>query len=210
MRVRKKKNVNERIEKCGKYFLENPCDFKGKWKSVFGNENPVHLEIGCGKGRFVTEMAKAHPDINFIALEVCIDVLVLAVEKAFSQEIENVRFINADARTLTDIFESAECERIYLNFSDPWPKSGHSKRRLTYKDFLEIYRVILPPLGEIHFKTDNMKLFEFSLCSFSQNNFKMKEISLDLHNSGFEGNIMTEYERRFSDLGQPIYRLVAY
>lgn len=210
MRVRKKKNVNERIEKCGKYFINNPCDFKGKWKSVFGNDNPVHLEIGCGKGRFITEMAKAHKDINFVALEVCIDVLVLAVEKASFEETENVRFINADARDLNEIFKKCECERIYLNFSDPWPKKCHAKRRLTYKDFLEIYRNILPENGEIHFKTDNMKLFEFSLGSFSQNDFKMKDISLDLHNSGFEDNVMTEYERRFSDLGQPIYRLVAY
>lgn len=210
MRMRKKKNVQERIERCGNCFVPAPQDNKGKWKDVFGNENPVHLEIGCGKGGFVTGMAEAHPDVNFVAAEICIDAMVIAVEKVFEKGLKNVRFINIDAKQLTDYFADGECGRIYLNFSDPWPKSGHYKRRLTYKDFLELYRKVLVENGEIHFKTDNMKLFEFSLCSFSQNNFKMKNVSLDLHNSGFEGNIMTEYEKRFSEMGQPIYRVEAY
>ena len=191
-------------------FVPAPQDNKGKWKDVFGNENPVHLEIGCGKGGFVAGMAEAHPDVNFVAAEICIDAMVIAVEKVFEKGLTNVRFINIDAKQLTDYFADGECGRIYLNFSDPWPKSGHYKRRLTYKDFLELYRKVLVENGEIHFKTDNMKLFEFSLCSFSQNNFKMKNVSLDLHNSGFEGNIMTEYEKRFSEMGQPIYRVEAY
>ena len=210
MRMRKKKNVQERIERCGNCFVPVPQDNKGKWKDVFGNENPVHLEIGCGKGGFVTGMAESHPDVNFVAAEICIDAMVIAVEKVFEKGLTNVRFINIDAKQLTDYFADGECERIYLNFSDPWPKSGHYKRRLTYKDFLELYRKVLVENGEIHFKTDNMKLFEFSLCSFSQNNFKIKNVSLDLHNSGFEGNIMTEYEKRFSEMGQPIYRVEAY
>lgn len=210
MRMRKKKNVDQRMEKCGEFFISNPCDNKGKWNEIFANQNPVHVEIGCGKGGFVTGMAQMHPDINFVAVEVCIDALVIAVEKAYSETLPNVRFINIDARILPDVFAPGECERIYLNFSDPWPKSGHYKRRLTYKDFLENYRMVLKEKGEIHFKTDNAKLFEFSICSLSQNGFKLKNVTFDLHNSGFEGNVMTEYEKRFSDLGQPIYRLEAY
>lgn len=210
MRMRKKKNVDQRIERCGSYFVAEPQNLKGKWNEEFGNSNPIHLEIGCGKGGFVAGMAELHPDINFVAAEICIDAMVIAVEKVCEKELENVRFINIDAKMLTEYFEDGECGRIYLNFSDPWPKSGHYKRRLTYKDFLELYRKVLGKDGEIHFKTDNMKLFEFSLASFSQNGFKMKNISLDLHNSNFEGNVMTEYEKRFSEMGQPIYRLEAY
>lgn len=210
MRMRKKKNVQQRIDKCDGFYVHNPLEYKGKWNNLFGNNNPIHIEVGCGKGNFICGMAQAHPDVNFIAVEVCIDVMVIAVEKAYEKAVPNVKFINIDARLLADCFEDGECDRVYLNFSDPWPKSGHYKRRLTYKDFLEIYRTILKPEGEIHFKTDNMHLFEFSLCSFAQNNFKLKNVSLDLHNSNFEGNIMTEYEQRFSEMGQPIYRLEAY
>lgn len=210
MRMRKKKNVDQRIERCGSYFVAEPQNLKGKWSEEFGNSNPIHLEIGCGKGGFVAGMAELHPDINFVAAEICIDAMVIAVEKVCEKELKNVRFVNIDAKMLTEYFEDGECGRVYLNFSDPWPKSGHYKRRLTYKDFLDIYRHILKDDGEIHFKTDNMHLFEFSICSFAQNNFKLKNVSLDLHNSNFEGNIMTEYEQRFSELGQPIYRLEAY
>lgn len=210
MRMRKKKNVHQRIEKCGSLYVQNPTEYKGKWNELFGNDNPIHIEVGCGKGNFISGMAKAHPDVNYIAVELCIDVMVIAVEKAFESNVSNVKFINADARLLAECFAEGECGRVYLNFSDPWPKSGHYKRRLTYKDFLDIYRRILTDDGEIHFKTDNMHLFEFSICSFSQNNFKLKNVSLDLHNSNFEGNVMTEYEQRFSELGQPIYRLEAY
>ena len=210
MRMRKKKNVGGRIDRCEGYYIENPSEYKGRWNELFGNENPIHIEVGCGKGNFICGMAELHPDINYIAVEVCIDVMVIAVEKAFQKGVGNVKFINMDARLLGDCFENGECDRVYLNFSDPWPKSGHYKRRLTYKDFLDIYRQILNSTGEIHFKTDNMHLFEFSLCSFAQNNFKLKNVSLDLHNSKFEGNVMTEYEQRFSEMGQPIYRLEAY
>ncbi len=210
MRMRKKKNAQQRIEKCGFLCVDNPQDFKGRWNEVFGNSNPIYAEIGCGKGAFAAGMAKAHPDVNFIAVEVCLDVMVLAAEKAVENNLENVRYINGDARLLTEFFADGECDRIYLNFSDPWPKNGHRKRRLTYKDFLELYRKVLKKDGEIHFKTDNMKLFEFSIESLSQNGFKLKNVSLDLHNSPFEGNVMTEYETRFSELGQPIYRLEAY
>ncbi len=210
MRIRKKKNADKRLLKCGTLCVSNPQDYKGKWKSVFANDNPVHLEVGCGKGAFVAGMAKANPGINFIAVELCLDVMVLAAEKALEQQLPNVRYINGDARLLEEFLEKGECDRIYLNFSDPWPKSGHKKRRLTYASFLDIYKRVLKKDGEIHFKTDNMKLFEFSIESLSQNGWKIKNLSLDLHNSGFSGNVMTEYETRFSQMGQPIYRLEAY
>ena len=209
MRVRKKKNANTRLADCADYFVENPAEYKGKWRTMFPSDGELHLEIGCGKGRFITESAKLNPKINYIALEVCLDVLVLAAEKVKNAKLKNVKFILADAKTLCDIFEEGEIDRIYLNFSDPWPKKRHYKRRLTYKDFLELYAEILKKDHHIFFKTDNRSMFEFSLNSFCDNNFQLKNISLDLHNSDFKGNVMTEYEERFSAGGNPIYRLEA-
>lgn len=209
MRMRKKKNCAARIERCGDIRITNPEDYKGKWSEVFGNDNPIHVEIGCGKGSFVVGMAKLHPDINFIAIEKVEDVIVMAMEKAIANEVENVRFMDLDAERIEDFFEKGEIKRIYLNFSDPWKKSKQAKRRLTHKNFLDRYKKVLNSGDYIWFKTDNSKLFEFSLNSFAAENFKMQNITLDLHNSGFEGNVITEYEQRFMDLGQPIYRLEA-
>lgn len=209
MRMRKKKNCAARIERCGDIRITNPEDYKGKWSEVFGNNNPIHVEIGCGKGSFVVGMAKLHPDINFIAIEKVEDVIVMAMEKAIANEVENVRFMDLDAERIEDFFEKGEIKRIYLNFSDPWKKSKQAKRRLTHKNFLDRYKKVLNSGDYIWFKTDNSKLFEFSLNSFAAENFKMQNITLDLHNSGFEGNVITEYEQRFMDLEQPIYRLEA-
>lgn len=209
MRMRKKKNGGKRLLACDEHYIQNAADYKGKWNSLFENDNPIHIEIGCGKGRFITESAKLNPDINYIAIDVVADVLVLAAEKAKAQGIENVKFILADAKLLCDIFEDGEISLIYLNFSDPWHKKRHYKRRLTYKDFLMVYVKILKKGSPIFFKTDNRNLFEFSLNSFCDNNFKLHNITLDLHNSDFEGNVMTEYEERFSSEGNPIYRLEA-
>lgn len=209
MRMRKKKNCAARIERCGDIRITNPEEHKGKWKAVFGNDNPIHLEIGCGKGSFVVGMAKLHPDVNFIAIEKVEDVIVMAMEKAVESDVPNVRFMDLDAERIEDFFEKGEIERIYLNFSDPWKKSKQAKRRLTHKNFLDRYKNILNNGDYIWFKTDNRKLFEFSLNSFAKENFKMQNITLDLHNSAFEGNVVTEYEQRFLDLGQPIYRLEA-
>lgn len=209
MRMRKKKNCAARIERCGDIRITEPEQYKGKWHEVFGNDNPIHIEIGCGKGAFVTGMAELHPDINFIAIEKVEDVIVMAMEKAVAKEISNVRFMDMDAERLEDFFEKGEIKRIYLNFSDPWKKNKQAKRRLTHKNFLDRYKRVLNNGDYIWFKTDNMKLFEFSLNSFAQENFKLRNITLDLHNSGFEGNVITEYEQRFLDLGQPIYRLEA-
>ncbi|MDD6763334.1 MAG: tRNA (guanosine(46)-N7)-methyltransferase TrmB [Clostridiales bacterium] len=209
MRMRKKKNCAARIERCGDIRITEPEQYKGKWHEVFGNDNPIHIEIGCGKGAFVTGMAELHPDINFIAIEKVEDVIVMAMEKAVAKELSNVRFMDMDAERLEDFFEKGEIKRIYLNFSDPWKKNKQAKRRLTHKNFLDRYKRVLNNGDYIWFKTDNMKLFEFSLNSFAQENFKLRNITLDLHNSGFEGNVITEYEQRFLDLGQPIYRLEA-
>ena len=209
MRMRKKKNCAARIERCGDIRITDPENHKGKWNEVFGNDNPIHVEIGCGKGSFIVGMAKMYPDVNFIAIEKVEDVIVMAMEKAIANEIENVRFMDLDAERIEEFFEKGEIQRIYLNFSDPWKKGKQAKRRLTHKNFLDRYKKVLNSGDYIWFKTDNQKLFEFSLNSFCAEGFKLRNITLDLHNSGFEGNVITEYEQRFMDLGQPIYRLEA-
>lgn len=150
-----------------------------------------------------------YPDVNFIAIEKVEDVIVMAMEKTMEQKITNVLFMDLDAERIEDFFEKGEISRIYLNFSDPWKKNKQAKRRLTHKNFLDRYKNVLNYGDSIWFKTDNRKLFEFSLNSFAQENFKLSNITLDLHDSGFEGNVITEYEQRFLDLGQPIYRLEA-
>ncbi|MBR0088491.1 MAG: tRNA (guanosine(46)-N7)-methyltransferase TrmB [Clostridia bacterium] len=209
MRMRKKKNLGARWERCAAYLVDAPDDMKGKWSERFGNDRPIHLEIGCGKGGFVTGMAKMYPDVNFIAVEKVQDVMVMAMEKAAAAGLTNVLFMDMDAERIEDVFENGEISRIYLNFSDPWKKNKQAKRRLTHKRFLDRYKNVLNNGDYIWFKTDNKALFEFSLNSFAEENFKMQNITLDLHNSKFEGNIMTEYETRFSEMGMPIYRVEA-
>lgn len=209
MRVRKKKHCGERMEECADIWVKEPEKNKGKWIEIFKNDNPIHIEIGCGKGRFITETAKANPDTNYIAIEKVPDVLVMAMEKAATEDVKNLVFISMDAERLEDVFDCGEIERIYLNFSDPWKKKRQAKRRLTHKNFLDRYKKVLTAGDYIYFKTDNRDLFEFSLNSLAENDFKMRNISLDLHNSDFEGNIMTEYEQRFFEMGMPIYRVEA-
>ena len=209
MRMRKKKNCAARFERCGDIRITDPEAHKGKWSEVFGNDHPIHVEIGCGKGSFVVGMAKMYPDVNFIAIEKVEDVIVMVMEKAIENEVGNVLFMDLDAERIEDFFEKGEIERIYLNFSDPWKKSKQAKRRLTHKNFLDRYKKVLNSGSYIWFKTDNRKLFEFSLNSFCAEGFKLQNITLELHDSGFEGNVITEYEQRFIDLGQPIYRLEA-
>ncbi len=209
MRMRKKKHCAERLEKCESLWIKEPENYKGKWNVVFSNDNPIHIEIGCGKGKFITETALKNPDVNYIAIDVVPDVLVIALEKATALGLSNVRFIIADAGKLEDYFVPYEISRIYLNFSDPWKKNKQAKRRLTHKNFLDIYKKLLRNGDFIFFKTDNKALFEFSLNSFAAENFKMQNITFDLHNSAFEGNIMTEYETRFAEQGMPIYRVEA-
>ncbi len=209
MRMRKKKNCGARMERCSDIWIKNPEENKGKWSSVFGNDNPIHIEIGCGKGNFILGMAKMYPNINFIGIEKVEDVLVMAMEKVTDAELTNVLFMDMDAERIEEFFAKGEIERIYLNFSDPWKKKKQAKRRLTHKNFLDKYKNVLNEGDYIYFKTDNRPLFEFSLNSFCEENYKLSNISLDLHNSNFEGNVMTEYEERFSKMGMPIYRLEA-
>lgn len=213
MRIRGREKYQLRYSKykeAGR-IKEEPSRYKGKWRELFGNDNPLHIEIGTGRGRFITTLAMQNPDINYVGIEVEHELLGMVGHKA--EEIgagDNLVLTPADASRLTEFFEEGEVDRIYLNFSDPWPKKRHHKRRLTYVDFLESYRRVLKPEGELHQKTDNRELFEFSLNQFVDNDWKLRHITLDLHNSPWnEGNIMTEYEEKFSNKGFLIHRLEA-
>lgn len=206
MRIRNKPWASDFIAQNPQYIIPNPEELKGNWHKFFGNENPIHIEVGTGKGSFITGMAKANPHINYIGIELFESVIVTALERVVELGAPNVKLLQVNAADLQNYFVPSEIGQVYLNFSDPWPKKRHEKRRLTYKSFLDIYKEILIDNGEIHFKTDNRSLFEYSLLSFNEYGLKLNYISLDLHNSDFEGNIMTEYEKKFSEMGQPIYR----
>lgn len=220
MRMRKKKYLEERLAKCNNIIrlLSDDCNFltaieKKEYidvKELFGNDNPVVLEIGCGKGGFACELAKRNPDVNILALEKCSNVLVMAAEAAMKDNLENLRFLHGGAEYLEKYIKPESIERIYLNFSCPYPKKRYANHRLTNERFLKSYKVILKKGAEIHQKTDNMHFFEYSIEQLTGSGFSLKNISLDLHNSEFEGNIETEYEHRFSSMGMPIYRLEAY
>ena len=208
MRLRHVKNAFEDLANDTKYFVLNPKDYHGKWAlEVFKNNNPIHIEIGCGKGQFMMGLAKHFPDINFIAIEKYDSVLVRCLEKVSQDDIPNLKLVLLDALMLKEVFDKGEVEEIYLNFSDPWPKTRHAKRRLTSYIYLDIYRNILASDGEIIQKTDNRSLFESSLESLSQNDWYLTNISLDLHKTDLF-NITTEYEDKWSPKG-PIYRLEA-
>ena len=209
MRVRKRKGAEEHLANHPQYVILEPEAAKGKWRELFGNDNPIHIEVGSGKGAFITGMAQQNPDINYIGIDIQLSVLSYALDKVLTSGAENVKLLRVDGSSLTNYFEDGEVDMMYLNFSDPWPKSRHEKRRLTYKTFLDTYKQILPENGEIHFKTDNRGLFEYSLSSFSQYGMVLNKVWLDLHASDYEGNVMTEYERKFSEKGQVLYRVEA-
>ena len=219
MRMRRKKHLEERLEACGnKIFFMDRDDRNFEVKTtdsildlsaMFGNSNPVQMEIGCGKGKFICDLARENPDINYLAVEKASNVIVDAAEKAIELEIPNIIFLRGGAEYLDSYIPKHSIGRRYLNFSCPFPKKSYASHRLTHHRFLEIYKRIMLPEAEIHQKTDNMQLFEFSIEQFSHSGFGIKNVSLDLHKSSFEGNIMTEYETRFAELGQPIYRLEA-
>ena len=208
MRLRNVKGSKEIIE-SSKYIILNPEENKGKWKNVFGNDKPIHIEIGMGKGDFIIGMAKNNPNINFIGIEMYDSVIVKAVQKLEDEEIPNLRLIRMDANKIEDVFNK-EIDLIYLNFSDPWPKNRTAKRRLTHKNFLDKYENIFKDKKTIYQKTDNMHLFEFSIESLSEYGYKLRNISLDLANSDFTDNVMTEYEKKFTLAGDRINRLEAY
>ncbi|GEK89245.1 tRNA (guanosine(46)-N7)-methyltransferase TrmB [Alkalibacterium putridalgicola] len=208
MRLRHKPYAKEKLAEYDQYVVTEALGLKGRWQERFGNENPIHVEIGCGKGQFIINMAKQHPEINFIGIELQTSVIVTALEKQIEEDLPNVQLLQANASDLAEYFEENKVDRIYLTFSDPWPKNRHEKRRLTYKSFLKVYETILNPEGELHFKTDNQKLFEYSLVSFSHYSAKLNEVYLDLHNSDVTDNVMTEYEEKFSKKGNRIYKAV--
>lgn len=209
MRVRRKPGAYEALASKKDYFIENPELYKGKWTSVFGNDQPIHAEFGGGKGRFIVGMAQLHPEINYIMVDVVPEVALKAAELMEREQPKNVKLILLDLNIVKDVFNEGELDRIYLNFSDPWPKRRHHRRRLTYRRFLEKYNYALNDEGWIHFKTDNKRLFEFSLNEFAENDLIMRNISLDLHRNLKIENVMTEYEEKFSSLGHPIYRVEA-
>lgn len=194
--------------------IKRPEAQRGCWKQVFGNKHPVYIEIGMGKGRFIMEMAKQHPDINFIGIERYSSVLLRAIEKFDTEEykdLKNVRFVCMDARNVAEVFAENEVSRIYLNFSDPWPKARHAKRRLTSTEFLERYEKILKPGGLLEFKTDNTPLFNFSLEQIKEAGWVLRNFTYDLHHHEEmnRDNVMTEYEEKFAAKGNPINKLIA-
>ena len=210
MRIKKKKHGAERLEACGEIVIKDLREEGKSSQQLFGNDNPIRIEIGCGKGDFIVGTAAKEPGVNFLAVEKVSDVLMLAAEKVKRSELTNIRVCCVDAKELAEIFPENSIDRIYLNFSDPWPKARHEKRRLTYRSFLAIYEKILKPDGAIYFKTDNRGLFDFSLEEFKEYGMKLDKLTFDLHNSEYmEGNVMTEYEKRFSSMGVPINRVEA-
>ncbi len=215
MRLRNIPGAREEISK-NPFVIDEPKEKKGHWNEVFGNENPVYIEVGMGKGRFLMELAKKHPEINYVGIEMYDSVLLRAVQKReelleAGEELKNLFFIREDARLLPEIFEKGEVAGIYLNFSDPWPKARHEKRRLTSRVFLERYTKILAEDGVVEFKTDNRSLFEFSLVEVQESGWQLLAHTFDLHHEDemMKGNVMTEYEEKFSSQGNPICKLIA-
>lgn len=196
---------------ANEYVYTEPEGMAGTWSQVFGNSNPIHIEIGMGKGRFITTLAGMNPDINYVGIEKYSSVLLRAVEKQDELCLPNLRFIRMDAENITSVFGKEEVDRIYLNFSDPWPKDRHAKRRLTSRQFFARYDEILKSNGRVEFKTDNRPLFDFSVEEVNEAGWKLSVCTYDLHNDEklMEGNVMTEYEERFSSQGNPICKLVA-
>ncbi len=193
------------------YVINDPKNYKDKWKSVFNNNNPVRIEIGMGKGKFIVSLAKQNPEINFIGIEKYSSVLLRAVQKLEGdEELKNLRLICIDAKEIEEVFGKEEIDKIYLNFSDPWPKDRHAKRRLTSKEFLKRYEAIIVKNGIIEFKTDNRILFDFSLEEYKESSWELDAVSFDLHKDSVlnVNNVMTEYETKFSQKGNPIFKMI--
>lgn len=210
MRLRNKPWASEFIADHPEVIIPDPEQHKGQWQQVFGNTNPLYIEVGTGKGQFITGMALQNPNINYIGIELYDSVIVCALENAIeAKSPANLRLLKVNGADLNKYFAKNDVSRVYLNFSDPWPKVRHAKRRLTHEGFLKTYEDVLVNEGEIHFKTDNRGLFEYSLTSISAYGMLLTYVSLDLHANMPEDNIMTEYEEKFSAKGQPIYRLEA-
>ncbi|WCK55501.1 tRNA (guanosine(46)-N7)-methyltransferase TrmB [Aneurinibacillus sp. Ricciae_BoGa-3] len=210
MRLRKRPGVKEAMETFPELVPLNGEEYKGKWSAFFGNDHPLHVELGTGKGRFVTTLAEHNPEINYIGVELREEVLISAVKKAQDKQLKNIAFLWININDLENYFGEAEVNQFYLNFSDPWPKKRHAARRLTDSGFLVKYERLLNPAGKIALKTDNEGLFEYSLNEFAAQQFLLQDITFNLHESPFaEGNVMTEYEAKFVEKGMKIYRCVA-
>ena len=213
MRLRNVRGSRETIaaDECVLHDPEDQKAQKGHWHELFGNDHPIHIEVGMGKGQFIMTLAQQNPDINYIGIEKYSSVLLRAVEKQDELQLPNLRFIRMDAEAICEVFGDGEVDRIYLNFSDPWPKDRHAKRRLTSRQFMARYDIILKPDGQVEFKTDNKDLFDFSLEEIKEADWELPVVTFDLHNDSVlnEGNVMTEYETRFSQMGNPICKLIA-
>ena len=207
MRMRKKKNLDSRMEACDALWIRTPEEYKGRWRELKPDAVMVRLELGCGKGRFTAETAAAHPEDLYVAVERVPDAMVIAMERCRALGLTNVFFIDGDAATLSDYFAPDEVDLIYINFCDPWPSVKHSRRRLTHEGFLRSYRKVLKDGGQIHFKSDNHDLFEWSLFQFPKAGFELSEVTRNLHENGICG-IMTDYEEKFHNMGTPINRCV--
>ncbi len=209
MRLRNVTGSREVIAACD-YVIHNERECRGKWKEIFGNNHPIRIEIGMGKGRFIMDLARQNPDINYIGIEKYSSVLIRGIQKLEADPLPNLYFIRMEAEEITTVFAEGEVDRIYLNFSDPWPKDRHAKRRLPSREFLRRYDEILIPDGVIEFKTDNHDLFQFALEELEPAGWKILQMTEDLHHNAkmMEGNVMTEYEERFSSKGNPICKYV--
>ena len=210
MRLRNIPGADEAIADSP-HCIQEPMAEKGRWHLIFGNENPIHIEIGMGKGQFIMKLAKEHPDINYIGIERYSSVLLRALQKMEIEPLPNIRFLCMDASIITEVFDKEEVAKIYLDFSDPWPKERHAKRRLTSRQFFERYDKILAGNGVVEFKTDNDDLFAFSMEEVAEAGWTLDAHTFDLHHDPVlnEGNVMTEYEEKFSSLGHPIHKLIA-
>ncbi|MCM3783355.1 tRNA (guanosine(46)-N7)-methyltransferase TrmB [Neobacillus mesonae] len=217
MRLRGRKGIRESLEGQQDLVILNPAEYKGKWADLFGNGKPIHVEFGMGKGQFISQMSYRNKEINYIGIDMYDELVRRASDKAraaWSEEEEevetppNLKLALANIENILDVFEQGEVERIYLNFSDPWPKTKHARRRLTHPRFLDMYKAVLNPRGQIHFKTDSETLFEFSINSFADYGLQMTNISLNLHRDGInEEHVMTEYEQKFMGKGMNIHRV---
>ena len=208
MRMRKKKNLHPRMEACGDCWIRRPEELRGHWRELYPQAKNLEVELGCGKGRFTAGTAKAQPDTLLIAVEKVPDAMVVAMERAMDEGLQNVFFIDADAARLPELFAPGEVARIYINFCDPWPKSRDAKFRLTYPGFLRNYAMLLPVGGQIHFKTDNLPLFQWSIEQMEREGWALSEVTNDLHADGGDF-FMTDYEAKFTAEGLKINRLVA-
>lgn len=211
MRLRNVTGSKEIIA-ASEYVVKEPETKRGKWKDFFGNTCPIHIEVGMGKGQFIHGMAKENPNINYIGIERYSTVLLRAIQKMKAEELPNLFFLCEDAKNITDIFGNSEIDKIYLNFSDPWPKDRHAKRRLPSRQFLECFGQILKEEGRLEFKTDNKALFEFALEELEPAGWTADAVTFDLHRDTemVKGNIMTEYEEKFSAMGNPIYKYIIH